>query len=288
MFTDPDCRPREGWLAALVGVLDDGADVALGPTSFQRGAGWRARGVHRAKYAMWCSSAAPTNEVTAIPSSNLALTQAGWTRIGGFCSDRWHADTLLGWRAAELGLEVAFVPGAVVEHVAEPDLRRFVREREERGRTFAAMRATRAGWSRPVALARALSETFVPVVLLVRSLRHAARGDELADALRTAPILLLGFGAWALGEARALAPPAVVSRRLFAGLALALLALTPPLNAATDGGAMLDVALSFVYDGNLDVTCAHKTFDARRWAAASRRSTCWSPSRSCRSWRSAG
>ena len=205
VFTDPDCRPREGWLAALVGVLDDGADVALGPTSFQRGAGWRARGVHRAKYAMWCSSAAPTSAATAIPSSNLALTQGGWTRIGGFCSDRWHADTLLGWRAAELGLEVAFVPGAVVEHVAEPDLRRFVREREERGRTFAAMRATRAGWSRPVALARALSETFVPVVLLVRSLRHAARGDELADALRTGPILLLGFGAWALGEARALA-----------------------------------------------------------------------------------
>ncbi len=205
VFTDPDCRPRQGWLAALTGALDNGADVALGPTTCQRGAGWRARGVHRAKYAMWCSSAAPAPRATAIPSSNLALTQGGWTRIGGFCSDRWHADTLLGWRAAELGLEVAFVPGAVVEHVAEPDLGRFVREREERGRTFAAMRAARAGWSRPVALTRAFSEMVVPLILLARSLRQAARGDEFADALRTAPILLLGFGAWALGEARALA-----------------------------------------------------------------------------------
>ena len=52
-----------------------------------------------------------------------------------------------------------------------------------------------------------------------------------------------------------------MSRRLFAGLALALLALTPPLNAATDGGAMLDVALSFVYEGNLDVTCTPKTVE---------------------------
>ena len=205
VFTDPDCRPRDGWLVALVGALEDGADVAFGPTSSERGAGWRARGVHRAKYSMWCSSAAPARGATAIPSSNVALDRAAWARIGGFASDRWHADTLLGWRAAELGLNVAFVPGAVVEHVAEPDLGRFVRERRERGRTFAAMRAARSGWSRPVALARALSAPLVPAVLLARSLRQSARADELADALRTAPILVLGFGAWALGEARALA-----------------------------------------------------------------------------------
>ena len=205
VFTDPDCRPREGWLVALVAALEDGADVAFGPTSSERGAGWRARGVHRAKYSMWCSSAAPARGATAIPSSNVALDRAAWARIGGFASDRWHADTLLGWRAAELGIKVEFVPGAVVEHVAEPDLGRFVRERWERGRTFAALRAARCGWSRPVALARALSAPLVPAVLLVRSLRQSARADELADALRTAPILVLGFGAWALGEARALA-----------------------------------------------------------------------------------
>ncbi len=48
--------------------------------------------------------------------------------------------------------------------------------------------------------------------------------------------------------------------RLFAGLALVLLALSPPLNNASDGDRMLEVAESFVYEGNLDVTCRPNSF----------------------------
>lgn len=205
VFTDPDCRAHDGWLAALLAALDGGADIVLGPTRADATAGWRARGVHRAKYAMWASSAAPPAGVTAIPSSNFAIEREAWTRIGGYTGDRWHGDTQFGWRAAELGLGVAFAPRATVEHVAEPSLRGFVREREERGRTFAAMRAAESGWSRQHALARAIATPLVPPVLLARSLGQAVRGGELPDAVRTAPISLLGFAAWAVGEARAFA-----------------------------------------------------------------------------------
>jgi cellulose synthase/poly-beta-1,6-N-acetylglucosamine synthase-like glycosyltransferase len=204
VFTDPDCQAQAGWLEALLAALDAGADVAAGPTRPARGGGWRARGVQRAKYPFWCGSAAPPRDVAGLPSANLALTRGAWTQLGGFSGDRWHADTELGWRAAELGLVVEYVPAAVVEHVAEPGLCRFAREREQRGRHFAEMRAARCGWSRPVSLARAVAAPAVPVVLLLRSLRQASRGGELADALRTAPVTLLGFSAWALGEARAL------------------------------------------------------------------------------------
>jgi GT2 family glycosyltransferase len=204
VFTDPDCRVRDGWLSALGKAFDAGAELVIGPTRTQPDGGWRARGVHRTKYSMWSSAARPPARVTAIPSSNLAIERAAWTRLGGYPDDRWHADTLLGWRANELGLRIAFAPAAVVEHVAEPSLRHFVREREERGRTFAAMRAASAGWSRPAAVARALACPLVPPLLLARCLRHAARGGELADAVATAPIAMLGFGAWSVGEARAL------------------------------------------------------------------------------------
>lgn len=209
--TDPDCAPQDGWLAALTATLDGGADIAMGPTRSERGACWRARGVHRAKYPWWSSSVAPGSAMSGIPSSNLALERATWDELEGFGGDRWHADTLLAWRAAERGMSVVYAPDAVLEHVAEPDLRRFLHEREERGRTFATLRATRAGWSRPVLLARVLAAPVVPPLLLARSLRLSRRGEDLADALLTAPITLLGFGAWALGEARGLL--AVVGRR---------------------------------------------------------------------------
>ena len=48
--------------------------------------------------------------------------------------------------------------------------------------------------------------------------------------------------------------------RLFAGLALVLLALAPPLNYSSDGDHMLEVAQSVVYDGDLEVSCRPHNF----------------------------
>jgi hypothetical protein len=43
----------------------------------------------------------------------------------------------------------------------------------------------------------------VPFVLLARAVGFAARAGRLGEALWTAPLQLVGYAAWALGEARA-------------------------------------------------------------------------------------
>jgi cellulose synthase/poly-beta-1,6-N-acetylglucosamine synthase-like glycosyltransferase len=115
-FTDADCLPTPGWLAAGVaalaaadlvqGAVEPEPGVAMGP--FDR--------------SLWVRSESGLYE-----SANLLVRRELFDRLGGF--EEWiepvagksiGEDVLLGWRARRAGARVAFEPRALVHHAVLP------------------------------------------------------------------------------------------------------------------------------------------------------------------------
>jgi GT2 family glycosyltransferase len=116
VFTDDDCLPDAGWLAALVhasqtadaaqGVTIPERDVAFGP--FAR--------------SLWIEEWSDLFE-----TCNMAYQRELLERLGGFDEAYrrpYGEDVDLGWRAMEVGATSAFVPTALVFHAVEHDTER--------------------------------------------------------------------------------------------------------------------------------------------------------------------
>lgn len=200
VFTDPDCVARPDWLERLVSSHDTGHQLVGGAIEVH-GGGWFERGIHISKFSAW-NAGTRTG-----PRSDLATANVLWARelierLGGFSDQRWSADTEITWRAQREGVEPYFEPRAVVGHTHTTGPRDFWRERRLRGLDFAEMRIEAAGWSRWRAAAQMLLVPLVPPLLLARAFGRAGlRG--VPSVLVTAPVQLLGYLAWSLGEGRA-------------------------------------------------------------------------------------
>ena len=124
-FTDSDCLPVPGWMAAGVAALDEGADLVHGPTRPLRPAGPLERTTSSAKEGLY-------------PSCNVFYRRSAYDSAGGFdplAAQRFRIgarrrarglgfgeDTLLAWTVAR-NAEVRYVEDAVVHHhVFRPDL----------------------------------------------------------------------------------------------------------------------------------------------------------------------
>jgi hypothetical protein len=118
-FTDADCFPTPGWLAAGVRELEAGAELVVGRVTpdpdtplgpFDR--------------TLWVE-----RETGLYETANLLITRKLFERIGGF--EGWLADpgeprgwtnpglgedVWLGWRARRIGARTAFCPQALVHH----------------------------------------------------------------------------------------------------------------------------------------------------------------------------
>lgn len=111
-FTDDDCEPAPGWLAALRAATADGAGVVAGPVRpHPDDAGvtgpW-ARTVH-------------CEEPGLYPGCNLLVARAALERVGGFdAALPAGEDTDLAWRVIEDGWAAAWAPQAVVWHAVRP------------------------------------------------------------------------------------------------------------------------------------------------------------------------
>ncbi len=125
-FTDSDCVPEPGWLAAGVVAMDKGADVAQGTTIPEHSVGPLERSIsHYASDGLF-------------PTCNVFYTREAYERAGGFDVDAarrlgfrttsgralgFGEDTLLGWRVSREG-ENAIADDAVVRHaVLRPSVR---------------------------------------------------------------------------------------------------------------------------------------------------------------------
>jgi glycosyltransferase involved in cell wall biosynthesis len=125
-FTDSDCVPEPGWLAAGLAAIDKGADVVQGTTFPERDVGALERSIaHLADDGLF-------------PTCNIFYARAAYDRAGGFDQDAasrlgfrtmsgralgFGEDTLLGWRVAREG-ELITAQDAVVRHaVLRPSIR---------------------------------------------------------------------------------------------------------------------------------------------------------------------
>jgi glycosyltransferase involved in cell wall biosynthesis len=122
-FTDSDCAPDPGWLAAAVGAIDDGAAVVNGRTQ-------PARPLRPLERSMGSS------DEGLYPTCNVFYQRAVFEAAGGFdgsaasrlgfrVNERarglgFGEDTLLAWRVRRDGVETRYVPDAVVYHHVFP------------------------------------------------------------------------------------------------------------------------------------------------------------------------
>lgn len=194
-FTDADCRPAPGWLAAIVAPLRAGACVVQGPIRVPEGSvvGPFDRTVQRP----WPSPLFET--------ANLAAPRADVLAVGGFAGGvtplggkEMGEDVALGRSLLRAGLPSAWAPEAVVVHPVEP-----------------------RGW-RPAAWERARSGAFCALV---------GRWPELRDDLLHRRWFLLPDrpAVWlaAAGALTAAATPALPARRRPLAVAAAAIAVLP-------------------------------------------------------------
>jgi GT2 family glycosyltransferase len=115
-FTDDDCAPAPGWLAALVAAVDDqGADLAQGVTVPDP--------AQRAAMGAFSRTLEVTGPTGYFQTCNMAYRRVVLERLDGFDEGFRYPtgeDTDLAWRALESGASATFVPGAVVYHDVRP------------------------------------------------------------------------------------------------------------------------------------------------------------------------
>jgi GT2 family glycosyltransferase len=204
-FTDDDCRPGAGWLAALA----DG--VALSPPRAVGGA--TRNGLPQNAYADTAQlvlellsryDRQASRRERFLPSNNFALPAEALRRLGGFDeSFRTAEDRELCRRWAAAGYELARVPAAVVEHDAELDLARFLRQFAAYGR--GAARFHRGG-ADPSLRESAAFHVRLPRLLLPELARRGVRRGAAVAALLVVWELanLAGFAAeWSRRRGRA-------------------------------------------------------------------------------------
>ncbi len=126
-FTDADCAPTPGWLAAGLAAMDAGADIVQGAVAPTAGV----------DVGPFDRTLRVERETDLFETANLLVRRSTFDALGGF--ESWLGagtnkelgeDVWLGWRARRAGARIAFVPDAAVHHAVFPRrARSFVAER---------------------------------------------------------------------------------------------------------------------------------------------------------------
>jgi glycosyltransferase involved in cell wall biosynthesis len=199
VFTDPDCAMPPDWLGTLVAAVDAGHPYVVGAID-NASSGWLAAGAHLVKFGEWLP-ARPAGPARLAPTANVCITRELWERAGPFDARWFAADSKLSWKARALGAPPSFEPGARVSHGHEVKLAGFLRERFRRGGDEAAMRSDYDHWPRWKLAAFAAGFPAQLALTIARTFANAVRGGHRAELPASAPVVILGWGAWILGGA---------------------------------------------------------------------------------------
>ena len=136
-FTDDDCVPSAGWLAALVRVADAGAEVVAGPTHCAPDAGAADRAAQTiTNHLLDESRGAGGTTVDFAPTCNLAVRAAVHAAVSFDEDFPLAAGEDRDWcaRLVTSGRAIGFAPGALVEHRPGLTVRRFWSQQRRYGR----------------------------------------------------------------------------------------------------------------------------------------------------------
>jgi hypothetical protein len=195
-FTTTEFRVPISWARALLDSLASGATGAGGAIALERGATVVGRAVYFLRYSAF-QPPLDDGPATEIPGDNAAYrTDALRRQAHHMASGFWEVDFHRRIRAE--GGTLRFAADATVTFRSGGTLADRLGERFRHGRYSGAYRTGTLGhpWWRGV-----LATPLVPVVLLGRILRRAARTGRLGRALGGLPALGPLAAAWALGEA---------------------------------------------------------------------------------------
>ena len=122
-FTDSDCVPDAGWLAAGVWAIDGGAEMVNGLT-------------RPARHVEPFERSTASDDDGLYPTCNMFFQRDTFERFGGFDEHAvtrlgfrperrsrglgFGEDTLLAWRIRRAGVPFAYAPDAIVEHLVLP------------------------------------------------------------------------------------------------------------------------------------------------------------------------
>lgn len=202
VFTDPDVYAAPDWLERLVAAHRETGDVVVGALACH-GSKWLDRGIHLCKFSKWL----PGGERRAVdmsPTASMLVPRALFEEAGRFHGDMLMGDTTLSRDLLAAGRTIVFEPRAVVGHHHLETVGSYVRQRSVRGVLYGRLRGS---WMRDrrIRLLALLLASLFPLRIasnLAHCARHAARAGQLGTFLATFPVVLLGFSASVLGEAK--------------------------------------------------------------------------------------
>lgn len=154
-FTDADCEPDPGWLAAGLAALEAGADLAGGHIVLTADAAVAAGGPAAYDLASYLQQEQFVAEQGFAATANLFVRRAAFDRLGGFDAElRSGGDVEFGQRARAAGLRLDYAAAAVVRHPARASYRELWRLHRRLGAGWAALarRGRRPPWWRERAL----------------------------------------------------------------------------------------------------------------------------------------
>lgn len=199
-FTDADCVPAPGWLAAAADALESGARMAGGPILHSRPFHPVAVADNLQQFAEFPPTR-PGGRATHFPTCNVALRAADFREMGGFIPDRLGEDIVLSRQMAERWPDgLRFVPGMRVRHLGRTDLRGMLRHNHRLGEWRGRL-GLRVGQLQ-LRLGRSMLSV-IPFALwrwlyIVRTtVRWHLPG--LPRVLLLTPLILPGLAAWAIG-----------------------------------------------------------------------------------------
>ena len=144
-FTDDDCVPSAGWLAALVSVADAGAEVIAGATHCAPGASAADRAAQTiTNHVLDESRGASGTTVEFAPTCNLAVRAAVHAAVSFDEDFPLAAGEDRDWcaRLVASGRTIGYAPGALVGHRPDLTVRRFWSQQRRYGRGAQRYRAT--------------------------------------------------------------------------------------------------------------------------------------------------
>lgn len=204
VFTDPDVYAAPDWLERLVAAHRETGGVVVGALACH-GARWLDRGIHLCKFSKWLPGGG-RRPVDMSPTANMLIPRPLYEAVGGFCDDGEivAGDTTLSRDLLRAGRTLLFEPRAVVEHHHLDRFGPFLRERWRRGVAYGRLRGHWLRFRRGRLLGLLVGSLLPLRILsnLAHCARHAARAGLLGTFLATFPVVLLGFGASILGEAK--------------------------------------------------------------------------------------